>query len=558
MASEKKQIILNCEELETRSALLVDGRLEDYQIERTSDGIVAGSIYLGKIVRIEPSLEACFVDIGAEKNAFMHFKDMLPASYDIMDNIKKFDEEKSALEQADGVSPVKKKRLINVLGEKFKTLLTGGDKAKRLKEMEERIHCGKLTLEDIPRVFPCGSELLVQVTKGPIGTKGARVTTNLTIPGRYLVLLPYSKHIGLSSRIEDKKERDRLRKILLGLNLPDGMGLICRTVGEGRKAVFFQRDIQMLLELWAKVESALVKPKAPKLVYAEPCLLERTVRDLLTDDIDEIVVDNLDKFNFLKETLDRFVGNDFKTVITRHKRAEPVFDRYKVTPQVAEIYNRIVNLPSGGYLCIDETEALVAIDINTGKSKGGVNQRQLILNTNLEAATEIARQLRLRNIGGQVVIDFIDMAYAQDREQINRAMNKLSAQDRARTKLLPISKFGLMEMTRQRESESVKDSLFDACPYCNGSGHVKSAISMSVEIQRRLLEVLKQRTHSRKASSVVRVILNPAVLARLKNDDAQILYAMQQKYGNNLEFRADPAVHVEDFRMIDPKTNNVL
>lgn len=556
MSTEKKQIILNCEELETRSALLVDGRLQDYQIERTSDEIVAGSIYLGRIVRIEPTLEACFVDIGADKNAFMHFKDMLPASHEMMDNFRKIDDEKTAIEAAE-VSTKKRRKLISVIGEKFRNLVTGGDKNKRLKEMELRIHSGKIKLEDIPQMFPCGSELLVQVTKGPIGTKGARLTTNLTIPGRYLVLLPYSKHIGLSSRIEDRKERDRLRKILLNLNLPESMGLICRTVGEGRKAIFFQRDCEMLLNLWNTVESALLKPKAPQLVYAEPCLLERTVRDLLTDDIDEIVVDDKEKYDFLTEKLSQFVGDDFHTTITRHKRAEPIFDRYKVTPQVSEIYNRIVNLPGGGYLCIDETEALVAIDINTGKSRNSKDQRELILSTNLEAADEIARQLRLRNIGGQVVIDFIDMASGADREQVNRRMNKLADQDRAKTKLLPISKFGLMEMTRQRESESVKDSLFDDCPYCGGSGHVKSVISMSVEIQRRLLEILKQRTRSRK-SSTVRVILNPAVLARLKNDDAQILYAMQKKYGNGLEFRADPAVHVEDFRMIDPETNDIL
>ena len=313
----------------------------------------------------------------------------------------------------------------------------------------------------------------------------------------------------------------------------------------------------MLLELWQKVDNALLKPRAPALVYAEPDLLERTVRDLLTDDIDEIVVDDKEKYDFLVEALKKFVGNDFNTQITRHKRAESVFDRYKVTPQVAEIYNRIVNLPGGGYLCIDETEALVAIDINTGKSKAGKAQRELILNTNLEAAKEIARQIRLRNIGGQIVIDFIDMANSSDREQVNRTMNKLADLDRARTKILPISNFGLMEMTRQRESESVQDSLFDPCPYCGGSGHVKSAISMSVEIQRRLLEILKQRTKSKKAATV-RVILNPAVLARLKNDDAKILYEMESKYGRDLEFRADPAIHVEEFRLIDPKTGELL
>lgn len=554
MPTDKKQIILNCETLETRSALLINGRLEDYQIERDSKDVQPGSIYLGRIVRIEPTLEACFVDIGAEKNAFMHFKDMLPASYDIMESFRKIDDEKEALANTTDITAKKKKHLLGAITEKIKNLVTGGNKSKRLKEMEERIHNRKITIEDIPEVFPCGSELLVQVTKGPIGTKGARLTTNLTIAGRYLVLLPYSRHIGLSSRIEDKKERERLRNILLSLDLPKGMGLICRTAGEKKKSVFFQRDCGMLLKLWNMVEESLEKPKAPKLVYEEPDLLNRTVRDLLTDDIDEIIVDDKEKYDFLQGALNHYLGNDFNTVIVHHKRAESIFDRYKVTPQVAEIYNRIVELPSGGYLCIDETEALVAIDINTGKSKSGTAQRDLILNTNLEAANEIARQLRLRNIGGQVVIDFIDMNKAQDRELINKTMHKLSELDHARTKILPISKFGLMEMTRQREHESVKDSLFDDCPYCGGSGHVKSAISMSVEIQRRLLEILKQKKLVRNVETI-RVILNPAVLARLKNDDAHILYDIQRKHGNSLEFRADPTVHVEEFRIIDPVRN---
>lgn len=555
MPSNKKQIILNCEELETRSALLVGGRLEDYQIERVSDEIKSGSIYLGRIVRVEPALEAVFVDVGAEKNAFMHFRDMLPASYDMLEDIRKVDAEQP--QQLQDAPQKKKTKLLSVIGSKVKSIMGSVNKSARIKQMEEQLHTGKIRIDDIPKMFPKGSELLVQVTKGPIGTKGARVTTNITIPGRYLVLLPYEKHIGLSSRIDDPKERDRLRKILRELKLPDGMGLICRTIGENRKAVYFKRDLEMLLALWNKVEATLENPKAPALVYEEPDLLGRTVRDLLTDDIDEIVVDDREKYDYLRDALSKALGSDCKISIVLHKKAEPVFDRYKVTPQVAEIYGRIVTLPSGGYLCIDETEALVAIDINTGKSKGSKEQKELILKTNLEAAAEIARQLRLRNIGGQIVIDFIDMASPQDREQVNRAMNKLLDEDRAHTRALPISRFGLMEITRQRESQSVRDSLFDACPYCGGSGRVKSAISMSVEIQRRLREILKQRSRSRK-SGAIRVIINPTVLARLKNDDAEILYEMENKYGKDLQFRADPAVHVEDFKIIDQNSNTLL
>ena len=553
-AKVKKQIILNCEELETRSALLHNGRLEEYEQERPSDDIITGSIYLGKIVRLEPNLEAAFVDIGAEKNAFLHYRDMLPASYDILENLKKIDA--SSEKKLEVKKCGRSKKIFSNFSEKVRTLMGKTDKSKRLKELEERLHSGKVTTADIPALFPKGSELLVQVTKGPIGTKGARVTTNLTIPGRYLVLLPYSSHIGLSSKIEEKKERDRLRKILLNLDVPDGMGLICRTVGEGRKGVFFLRDLDMLLELWNQVETALVQPKAPQLVYQEPSLLERTIRDLLTDDIDEIVVDNYEKYEFLQNTLKRFVGSDFMTKIVYYDKAEPVFERYRVAEQVDNIFNRVVTLPSGGYLCFDETEALVAIDINSGRTRNSKDLPETALNTNLEAAEEIARQMRLRNIGGQLVIDFIDMESAQDREKVNKAMKRFTSQDRARTKILPISKFGLMEMTRQREHESVKDTVYDLCPYCNGSGHVKSAISMSVEIQRSLKELLKRKKRQKTFS--VKVIMNPVVLARLKNSDAALLRELEQEYGKDLQFRADPSIHMEDFKLVDPDTNREL
>ena len=467
-----------------------------------------------------------------------------------MDNIKKIDAaEKVAQEGASGKG--KKKKFLSGFSEKIRNFLGSGDKSRRLHDLELAIHKGKITVKDIPKMFPCGSELLVQVTKGPIGTKGARVTTNLTIPGRYLVLLPYSDHIGLSSKIDENKERDRLRKILRGLDIPDGMGVICRTVGEGRKALFFKRDLDMLLALWHKVETALETPHAPQVVYKEPTLLERTVRDLLTDDIDEIVIDSKEAFNYFKDAFHQFVGSDFDTKVVLHNRAEPIFKRYKVMEQAATIFQRVVQLPSGGYICIDETEALVAIDINSGKSRAK-DQNAAILKTNLEAAEEIARQMRLRNIGGQLVIDFIDMRSAQDRETINKAMRKFVSDDRAKTKILPLSKFGLMEMTRQREHESIQDVVYDCCPYCHGSGRVKSAISMSVEIQRRLKEILKRK--QREKGLQIRVIMNPAVLARLKNDDADLLKELENQYGQALSFRADPTIHIEQFKLVDPQT----
>ena len=544
MLNRKKQIIINCEELETRLALLKNSRLEEYEIERISEDILPGSIYLGKIVRLEPSLEAAFVDIGAEKNAFLHYRDMLPATHDIAENIRRINE-------GEEENSERKKRFLSGFSDKIRNFL-GGDRSRRLRDLEMALHRGKLTVKDIPKTFPPGSELLVQVTKGPIGTKGARVTTNLTIPGRYLVLLPYSDHIGLSSKIDEKKERSRLRKILQELDIPEGMGMICRTVGEGRKALFFKRDLDMLLSLWHKVETAIQHPQAPMIVYKEPTLLERTVRDFLTEEIDEIISDSKEGCDYLKEAFHQFVGSDFDTKVVYYNKAEPIFSHYNVHEQAANIFNRVVQLPSGGYICVDETEALVAIDINSGKARNAKDQADTILQTNLEAAEEIARQLRLRDIGGQIVIDFIDMRSPQDKETVTRAMRQFVEDDRAKTRILPLSKFGLMEMTRQREHESIQDVVYDPCPYCNGSGRVKSAISMSVEIQRRLKEILKRRNNRKKMA--IRVIMNPAILARLKNEDAELLRNMEAEYGKDLSFRADPTIHIEQFRLVDPES----
>lgn len=541
----KKQIILNCEELETRFALLRNGRLEEYEIERRDeDELLAGSIYLGRITHLEKKLEAAFVDIGAAKNAFLHYKDMLPASYDMLDDIRHM--------EADGALPAKRRKkgsMLSKVADRIRGLVGKTNKAQRLKEFETKLHSGKITVADIPKMFPENSELLVQITKGPIGTKGARVSTNITIPGRYLVLLPYSDHIGLSSRIDDRKERDRLRKILAKLDVPEGMGLICRTIGEGHKTEDFEKDLQMLLKIWESASNALEEKSAPAIVYREPDLLERTVRDFLSDDIDEIVVDNPEAARKLKADFAEFGCYD--TRITLSNRAQPVFERYKVSEQVSTVFNRVVQLPSGGYICIDETEALVAIDVNSGKNKNAKDQPENILRTNLEAAEEIARQVRLRNVGGLVVIDFIDMRTQRDREAVQKAMAKYVEQDRAKTRLLPISKFGLMEMTRQREHESVKDAVYDPCPYCDGTGRVKSPVSMSVEIQRRLKELLKRK--SRNMS--VRVIMHPTVLMRLKNDDAELLKDLEDRYGKDLSFRADPTMHMEQFKLVNPDTN---
>jgi ribonuclease G len=308
----------------------------------------------------------------------------------------------------------------------------------------------------------------------------------------------------------------------------------------------------MMLAAWHKVNTFLENPKVPALVYREPNLLERTVRDFLTEDIDEIFIDNPEAFKTMKGLLTKFGGRKMAEKVKNYTNPRPIFEFYGIKHQIADIFKRVVPLPSGGYLCVDETEALVAIDVNTGKNRKSKDQPETILNTNLEAAEEVARQLRLRNVGGLVVIDFIDMRPQKDREKVFKLMKKLVKEDRAKSKMLPISKLGLMEMTRKREQESLQDAVYDPCPYCNGTGLVKSTMSMSVEIQRSLQQVLK--AHSKEKDIEVRVIIHPAVLARLKNEDASILIEMEKNYGRNLSFRADKNIHHEEFKLVDPET----
>ncbi len=532
-----KQIILNCEKLERRFALLGNGRLEEYEIERDDHGPKVGDIYLGRIINLEPSLQAAFVDIGAGKNAFLHYHDMFPA--DERGNHKPEDEEEEG-EKASGESIQAKRSKRQEAKPDSKV---GAEASRRRK---------KFSAADIPTIFRSGMEILVQVVKSPISTKGARVTCDISIAGRYLVLMPYSEHIGLSTRIEGGQERDRLRKILAALELPEGMGLICRTVGEGRRSTFFKHDLDLLLDSWHQIEKKMDSMNGPALLYTEPNLVERTIRDFMTEEIDGIVVDDPDAAKAITDALKRFGGRKMASKVTRYNAPKPIYDHYRINDQLREVFQREVKLPGGGAICIDETEALIAIDVNSGRGRKGADQPEFIRQTNLEAAEEIARQLRLRDIGGLVVLDFIDMRSSRDREEVFRTMKKLVKNDRAKTKVLPLSKLGLMEMTRQREHESILDQVYDCCPYCRGTGLVKSAESMSVEIQRRLSTVLRDRRY-RDVS--IRVIMHPDVLTRLRNRDAQLLRDLEVKHKNELSFRADPLLHYEEFKLVDPATN---
>ena len=506
---EEKEVIISCERLEKRVAVLEGGRLEEFSIERESDRQISGSIYKGRVKNLEPGLKAMFVDIGLDKNAFLHYWDAIPMALDA------------------GVETVERQ---------------GKRKSQK-----------RITANDIPRLYPPGSDIIVQVTKGPIGTKGPRVTTNISLPGRYLVLMPFDEQSGISKKIEDPKERQRLRKILNELDVPESMGVIIRTVGEGQKARFFVRDLHVLLEQWKTISGDLETAKAPKLLLPEPDLIERTVRDFLTDEVDRIVVDDLDAANKMKELVG-IISKRSQRKIKHYTEAVPIFERFNVDKQIDAALRRQVWLPCGGYLVIDETEALVAIDVNTGRNKGGKDQDKTILQTNLEAVEEIARQLRLRNIGGLIVLDLIDMRNQRDQKQVLNVFKDHIKRDKARTHVLPISQLGLMEMTRQRVQESISRAVYMECPSCKGKGIIKSPETMSVEIQRALTRVMKLHPGVRE----VRVVLNADVLDRLKKEDEEILIDLERKFQGRLSFRVNAKFHFEEFKLVNALTEEEL
>jgi ribonuclease G len=507
-----KEVIINAETLETRVAVTEDGKLEEFNIERTTEERLVGSIFKGRVRNLEDVLKAAFVDIGFEKNAFLHYWDIVPNQFD------------------SGVEIVER------------------EGSRRDKP--------KITQKDVPRLYPPGSEIIVQVTKGPIGTKGPRVTTNLVVPGRYLVLLPNSDQSGISRKIENPEERKRLKKILRELAIPDGMGVIMRTAGEGQQKRYFVRDLALLLEEWNLVLEKKEKQPTATCIFQEPDLIERTVRDFLTEDVERIVVDSQKAHDRMREMISR-ISKRSAGKIKLYLEAQPVFDRFNISKQLENTFSRQVHLKSGSYIVIDETEALVAIDVNTGRHKSGRDQEAAILKVNLEAAEEICRQLRLRNMGGLIVLDFIDMKHQRDRQQVMQRMREGLRRDKAKTHILPISQLGLMEMTRQRHSESVRSAVYDDCPYCKGRGKVKSALTMSVEIQRKLQEILKKRTRD-ETDFQLRIVVHPTVLERLRTEDEKHLIEMEKRYFGKLSFRADTGMHAEQFKIVNVENNEEL
>ncbi|MEM9283241.1 MAG: Rne/Rng family ribonuclease [Verrucomicrobiota bacterium] len=521
--AEGNKIVVNCEKLETRVALLESGVLEEYTVERANDENIVGSIFKGIVRNIEPGLNAMFVDIGLEKNAFLHFWDAIPEALD------------SGLEEIQRGKGGKDNRG----GGKGKGKGKGRNKKKRIQS------------KDIPNLYPVGSEVLVQVTKGPIGTKGPRITTNISLPGRYMVLMPRNDQLGISRKIDDPKERARLRKIMgEKLTIPEKMGVILRTVSAGQKVRYFVRDLAILLDQWDEIEEEAAESKAPACVFREPDLIERTVRDILTDEIDEVLCDDEEASERMKDLIS-IISRRSRKKIQYFQTQVPIFEKLAIQRQIDDAFFRQVWLPSGGYLVIDETEAMIAIDVNTGRAK---NQDKMILQTNLEAAEAVARQLRLRNIGGLIVVDFIDMRARRDQMAVYKMMRERLQSDKAKTQVLQISQLGLMEMTRQRLHESLNITVNEPCHYCQGRGMVKSAESMSVELQRRLNGILAKNEDKKELI----VIVNPDVMDRLRTFDGELFVELERRHNARLTFRSDASYHREQVVVADAKTQKEI
>lgn len=514
-----REIIINAEPLEKRVAVLNNGILEKFDLERAGDERLVGAIFKGKIQNLEPGLKAAFVDIGMPKNAFLHYWDILP--------------------QADSS--------IEMVRD------TRTDDQRKKKD--------KITVKDIPSLYPIGSEIVLQITKSTIGSKGPRTTTNIAIPGRYLVLMPYGGQCGVSRKIENDKERKRLKDILRKLSIPEGMGVIIRTAGEGKRWTYFVRDLTMLLNQWKEIQARLDNSKQPTCLYTEPDIIERTVRDFLTENVDRVLIDDDSDGERMTELVGR-ISKRSQGKIAVFKENIPIFERFNIERQIEQTFQRKVALPSGGEVVIEETEALVAVDVNTGSHRQQKSDNNnFILQVNLEAASEVARQIRLRNMGGLIIIDFIDMKQRKDRMLVYKRMKQEMEMDKAKNHILQISQLGIMQMTRQRHKESVSSGLYATCPYCSGRGSVKSPRTMSVEIQRRLISVirrLKPRIEALSEPYWLRIFCHPHALERLRSEDEGILVDIEDTYGVKLSFRADPAYHVENFKIVDASTGQEL
>ena len=471
---------------EVRAVIVENGKLEEFIVEHSGQELLKGNVYLGVISRVEPGIEAAFVDIGWKKFGFLPFKDVLRENY----------------------------------------IQTGEKKA-------------KIRIQD---VLIRGQKILVQVVKESREHKGPSLTNAVTIPGRYLVLMNGSDSSGVSRKIEDDAERKKLKVIVKDLNIPENMGIIVRTAGLGRTKTELQKDIQMLLKIWNEIlKSRKSSAQAPCLLYKGPDMVVRTVRDHFTADTMEIIVDNPDSFKGLKEFIKTMMPRMVRRV-KLYQESKPLFSKYNVEEQIQNIYRRSVDLPSGGSIVFDTGEAMVAIDVNSGKSTGESDLEETALRTNLEAADAIGRELRLRDLGGLVVIDFIDMYQKKNKTLVEKQLKLSSKSDKARINMAHLSRFGLMELSRQRIAPPVKDAVFDKCIHCEGTGHLKSDNATSLDVIRKIQNLIADKGVKKLA-----VTISNSVAQYILNHKKEYLVAIESRHKMLIEFLGKERLSPENF-----------
>ncbi|MCK4598080.1 Rne/Rng family ribonuclease, partial [bacterium] len=493
----RKEIVINVARNETRIAILEEDRLVELWVERPEKERMVGNIFKGLITSVLPGMQAAFVDIGLPKRAFLHVSDVTNSSVEFSSMLDMPDEEEFG----------KKSRGRGI---------------------------------PIQNLLQKGQEVLIQIVKESIGTKGPRVTSQISLPGRFLVLIPNEERVGISRKIETWSERKRLKKLAADLK-PNGFGLIVRTIGKKKTEKEFHKDIQNLLKTWNLIKNRAKKTKAPALVHREMGITSSLIRDLFTEDIEHLVLDSKKEYEEIISYL-KTVSPDLCSHVELYTDSSPIFDSYNIEPEIDKTIYGKVWMKKGGYIVIDHTEALVTIDVNTGRYVGKGDQAETVLKTNMLAANEIARQLRLRDIGGIIVIDFIDMEESKNRRRVFSELKKALKRDRSKTSVLEMSDFGLVEMTRQRVRPSLLHTFRDECPTCSGTGRVNSIMTVITKIERWLKRAKVDSTEKK-----LLFVVPPKVREFLLENREEQLAKLRRQYRFKIQVEGDCTLNMDKY-----------
>ncbi|MDY6862311.1 MAG: Rne/Rng family ribonuclease [Thermodesulfobacteriota bacterium] len=500
-------LVINLTSQETRVALIENGVVVEFYIERHTDRGIAGNIYMGRVIKVLPGMQAAFVDIGLDKAAFLYVSDVYEdfGDFEKFIKLKDFDNEE---ENGFEGTPL----------QNFSTPL----------QIEDILHEGK--------------EILVQVIKEPMGSKGARISSHISLPGRLLVLMPMFDHIGISRRIENEPERKRLKEIIQRIKEP-GIGFIVRTAGEGKSEEELKLDMDFLLKLWNDIQKKKGHTPIPSLIHKDLNIVLRAIRDLYSDDVKRVVVDSEQEYNMILEFIKSYVPH-LKHSVELFDQEGGIFDYFGIEMEISRALGKRIWLKSGGYIVIEETEALTAIDVNTGRYVGKGNPEDTILKTNLEAVKEIPFQLRLRNIGGIIIIDFIDMGKESSRNKVFHALKEALKHDKAKTNILKISELGLIEMTRKRTRKSLTWKLCEPCSYCEGKGYIKSGSTICYELYR---DIIKEAPSI--PGNKIYVVLHPEIADFLYEEERAGIEELEQLFKKRIIIKANPNIHQEQYEI---------